>query len=198
MASIRTSRFLPIVLIILVSIIAIVALVSFARALFFSGGNTAQVDQSREALLSTTVDRKVQLTVRGPIVADENFHSYTIAVTPSTRHLTTHNGYLDSVVDKVALSNNVAAYEQFVHALDKAQMWRGTQPVGEGSDVRGVCATGKIFEFSIIHENEEVKRLWTSTCNNARGTLIARHDPIVALFQNQIPDAKTVIRKVKL
>lgn len=198
MARLRTSRFLTVVFIILASIVAIVALVSFARVIFFSGGNTVQVDQSREALLSTTADRKVQLTVRGPIVADENFHSYTIAITPSSRHLTTHSGYLDSVVDRVALSNNVTAYEQFVYALDKAQMWRGTQLDGEGSDVRGVCATGKVFEFSIIKENKEVKRLWTSTCNNARGTLIARHDPIVTLFQNQIPDAKTLIRKVKL
>ncbi|HRQ86484.1 MAG TPA: hypothetical protein PLY16_00055, partial [Candidatus Saccharibacteria bacterium] len=153
MARLKTSRFLPIILIILVSIIAIVALVSFARALFFSGGSTTQIDQSREALLSTTAERKVQLTVRGPIVADENFHSYTITVTPNTRQLTTHSGYLDSVVDNISLGNNVAAYEQFAHALDKAQMWRGTQLTGERNDVRAVCATGKVFEFSIIHED---------------------------------------------
>ena len=84
MARLRTSRFLTVVFIILASIVAIVALVSFARVIFFSGGNTVQVDQSREALLSTTADRKVQLTVRGPIVADENFHSYTIAVAGMT------------------------------------------------------------------------------------------------------------------
>lgn len=198
MARFKTSRLAPIILIILVSLIAIIALVSFARALFFPGVNTAQVDQSREALLSTSAERKVQLTVRGPIVADENFHSYTIAVTPNSRQLTTYIGYLGSVVQRISLNNNVAAYEQFVHALDRVGMWRGTQLTGERDDVRGVCATGRVFEFSIINNDEVVKRLWTSTCNNARGSLTVRHDGLVNLFQSQIPDARAVIKEVGL
>lgn len=198
MARFKAAKIAPIILVIIVSIIAIVALVSLARALFFSGSDTQLVDNSRESLLSVDVDRKVSLTVRGPIVADENFHSYSIAVTPNSRVLSTHVGYLGKVVDRVSLDNNTAAYEQFVHALEKEQMWRGTQLTGERDDVRGVCATGKVYEFSIINKDEVVKRLWASTCNSARGSLIGDETKLIRLFQNQIPDAKQVIRKVKL
>lgn len=200
MARYRNSRIIPIILIVFISVIAIAALVSLARAVFFSGTPQAveQVDVSREALLKTDADRSVTMTVRGPIVADESFQSYRITVTPSARTLITYNGYLDRVVDEVRLPNNVAAYEQFVFALDRAELARGEAFTGDRNDVRGICATGRVVEFAIINKQDVVKQLWTSTCRGSVGSLDASVDQLTNLFVSQIPGGRSAINKINL
>lgn len=200
MANYRTSRILPIILVVVIIIIAIAALVSLARVVFFSGGSSAPVvtDVSREALLNTSAGRSVSMTVRGPIVADEEFHSYKIDISASNRELSTFKGYLGTVVDKTSLGNNVAAYEEFVHALDKADLADGTELEGDKNDVRGICATGRVYEFSIIDNGKTVKRLWTSTCKGSTGSLDASVNQLTELFVNQIPGSEKLIKKVSL
>ena len=195
------NRVLPVLLIVVIMIIAVVALVSLARAIFFSSRSadvTQQTDVSRTALLNTDAERKVQMTVRGPIVADENFSSYRITVTPSSRSLVTYKGYLDKQVDNKNLGNNVKAYDQFVHALDKANLSLGTQLEAEKDDTRGICATGYVYEYEIINGDDVVKRLWTSTCKGSPGSLKASADQLTRLFTSQIPDARTPLNKISL
>jgi len=201
MANYRTSRTLPIILVVVIIIIAVAALVSLARVVFFSGDSntaTTKVDTSRTALLDTTVTHAVRMTVRGPIVADEKFYSYEIDVSSSNRSIKTYNGYLDTVVDQSTLGNSVASYEQFVHALDKANLSKGTELQGDKNDVRGVCATGIVTEFTILDNNEPVKRLWTSTCSGSRGSLSGSVVQITNLFVEQLPDAKKMISNIDL
>lgn len=200
MANYRTSRILPIILVVVIIIIAIAALVSLARVVFFSGGSSAPVvtDVSREALLNTSAGRSVSMTVRGPIVADEEFHSYKLDISANSRQLNTFKGYLATVVDKVNLGNNVAAYEEFVHALDKADLADGTELEGDKNDVRGICATGRVYEFTILDNGKSVKRLWTSTCKGSPGSLDASVNQLTELFINQVPDAEKLIKKVSL
>lgn len=195
------NRFLPILLTVIIMIIAVVALVSLARAIFFSDngpGASQQVDTSREALLSTDTDRKVQMTVRGPIVADENFNSYRITVTPASRAFTTYSGYLERTIDRINLNNNASAYEEFVHALDKADLTVGKQFEEENDDTRGICATGRVYEYEVINGDTIVKRLWTSTCGGSPGSLRASADQLTNLFTAQIPDAREPLRKISL
>lgn len=199
MANYRTSRIIPIILVIVIIVIAIAALVSLARVVFFSGSSTpATVDISRTALLDTTASRSVTMTVRGPIVADEEFHSYKFDISANNRTVTTYNGYLETTIDMITLGNNVAAYEQFVYALDKADLADGTELEGDRNDVRGVCATGRVYEFSILNNGESVKKLWTSTCKGSAGSLDASVSQLTSLFVSQIPDADKLIKKVSL
>lgn len=196
------SRFLPILLVVVIMIIAIVALVSLARAVFFSGDRTTttsqQADTSREALLSTSEGRKVQMTVRGPIVADEQFNSYRITVTPSSRALVTYKSYLGTQIDAVNLGNNIKAYDEFVHALDKANLTVGIPFTEEKDDTRGICATGRLYEYEIINGDQTVKRLWTSTCKGSPGSLDASVDQLTNLFTQQIPDSRATLGKISL
>lgn len=200
MATYRTQRVLPIILVIVIIIIAVAALVSLARAVFFSdgGNNAAEIDQSRSALLNSSEGHSVSMTVRGPIVADEEFQSYQTTITPSTRTLTTYSGYLSAVVDQVSLPNNTSAYEEFTHALDKARLADGEEFVGERDDVRGICAKGRVYEFFINDNGETVKRLWTSTCGGSKGSLDANVDQLRALFVAQFPEGQDLIRKINL
>jgi hypothetical protein len=199
MAKYRNSRTLPAILVVVIVIIAIVALISGARAIFFSGSSTQKVtDTTVDSLLSTAASSSVSMSVRGPIVADEDFNSYKITISPSNRDITTYAGYMNTVVDQQSLGNNTAAYDQFVNALNLAKMTAGNQPADGEGDVLGICATGTLTEYSIISNGLPVETLWTSTCSGSQGTLRANSTQLSKLFVSQIPDASKLIRSVKL
>jgi hypothetical protein len=195
----NSSRIVPIILVLIVVAIAIAGLVSVGRMIF--GGDQTdpnQVDVGREALLNTSVDRSVRMTVRGPIVADEQFRSYRITVTPTSRQLVTYAGYLESVIDTKQYSNNVKAYEQFVHALDKANMMNGEAFEGDKDDIRGICATGNVYEFEVLRGSSSVKRLWTSTCKGSPGSFKANVEQVENLFLEQVPDSRDMLRDLDI
>ena len=195
----RIRRILPIALSIIVVAVAIAALISLARVIFFSGSTTnvvSQADISKEALLSSSADRAVYMTVRGKIVADESFRSYQIQITPSSRKLTTYKGYLDSEITNISLTNNIPAYEQFVYSLYKANLTKGIELTDDNNETRGVCATGYIYSFQILKADKTVKQLWTSTCSGSKGSLTAGYSQISSLFIKQVPDADKLISKL--
>jgi len=194
----RISRIIPIALTLIVVAVSIAALISLARNIFFPGDvkTSSQTDISKEALLSTAVDRSVSMTVRGKIVADETFRSYKIQITPTSRKITTYKGYLTEPIQNISLENNTPAYEQFVYALYKANFMKSNELTGDNNDIRGICATGNIYEFQISKANKPVKQLWTSTCSGSKGSLNASVEQLTNLFTTQIPDAKTLINKL--
>lgn len=190
----------PIIIVLLVVIIAIIALVSVGRAIF--GGSdpaeVSEVDRSREALVSTSVDRSVRMEVRGPIVANEDFRSYRVEVTPNSRQLAVYRGYQNQELDSINLSNSVKAYEQFVHALDKANMMNGKILDDGRDDLRGICATGLVHKFAILNSSSVSKELWTSDCKGSKGTLNANVKQLKSLFLNQIPEGDDLLREYDL
>lgn len=193
------NRILPTALAIVVIIVAVAGLVGLGRLLFVGGTPKApEVNVAQEALLTTNPGSSVTMNVRGPIVADENFRSFQITVTPTSREVKTFTGYLDSVIDQESLSNNTAAYTEFVHALNKANLAEGTQFEGDKNDIRGICATGRITQFIIKKDGEPVQTLWTSTCSGSKGSLRASVDQLSQLFTRQIPSAPNYISKVSL
>lgn len=192
------TRFFPIIIIIIIAALVIAAVVSIGRAVFNGGGDsseeTSQVDQGRDALLDTSAGHSVQMTVRGPIVAEENFNSYRVSVSTTERAMSVYSGYLESQINGKTLENNTQAYEQFVYALDKANMMKGQMPDDETkNDIRGICASGYVYEFAVLSGGNEVKKLWTSTCDGSKGTLDASKDQLSRLFLTQIPDSNKLI-----
>lgn len=196
----NSSRVLPIILLLIVIAIAIAALVSVGRAVFGgnSGSDTTQVDTSEQTLLDTSSTHAVRMTVRGPIVADEAFRSYQITVSPSSRSLVTYSGYLDQTIDSKQLGNNTEAYTQLVYALNRANMVNGTPLEGEKDDMRGVCATGRVYVFETIDNGNAVKELWTSTCKGSKGSFKASVPQVQNLFMQQIPDARDLLSAISL
>lgn len=186
-------KIIPIIIAIVVIALVIAALVSLGRMLFTSGDKdkAATPSESQRILddtLNTAAGRSVRFTERGPIVADENFKSYQIVVTPTTRTYTTYSGYLDRVVDVKSYQNNSRAYEEFVHALNMANISK-LQNTDVGTDVRGICATnGRLYVYETANSGSATHMLWTSTCSGSRGNMGASVAQIKALFVNQIPD----------
>lgn len=197
--SYKYRRVLPVVITVAIIIIAIVILVTLMRAILFppqQGDTEKKVDITQSALLDTSADRMVRMVVRGPIVADENFRSYRITVSPQERKVETFRGYLSELVEQKSLGNNVKAYEEFVHALNRAEMTRGVQFEGDKNDVRGICASGRVTEFSLIKGSEVVEMLWTSSCGGSPGSLRASSEQLHTLFTRQVPDSNAIIRNM--
>lgn len=193
-------RVIPIILILIIVIVAIAALISLGRSMFSGGGQQPQlpVNSGKQALTNTTADRSVRMTVRGPIVAQENFHSYTITIGPGKRNMITYVGYLGQQVDNEALDNNVQSYTQFVHALSRARLMDGTPLNGDANNTQGICSTGLLYEFEVLQGNNSVQKLWTSTCKGSSGSLDANLGQINNLFQRQIPAFRKLVDKVNL
>lgn len=193
------ARILPVIIVLIVIAVAIAGLVAAGRAIF--GGNQPSAttpDISREALLNTSVGHSVRMTIRGPIVADEDFRSYQILVTPYARTLTTYSGYLETPIATKALGNNTKAYEELVYALDKANMVKAPALSGDQDDVRGICAAGRVLEFEVLEDTKTVKRLWTSSCKGTPGSLKANAKQLRSLFDEQIPEHKKLLEKIDL
>jgi hypothetical protein len=197
MANLKLTRIIPIALILIIVAIAIAALITLARTIFFSGSTStvSQTDISKEALLSSDSDHAVLFSARGPIIANESFKTYQIKITPSSRVLTMYKGYSGQVVDKISLDNNISSYQQFIFALYKANLVKGSELTGDSNDTRGVCATGSVYEFTVMAGNDTVKQLWTSTCSGSKGSLSASADQLISLFTAQIPNIKETLSK---
>lgn len=200
MARYNNTRIAPIALILIIVAIAIAALVSLSRAVFFSRPTTTttQSDASQSQLLNTAADRAVRMTVRGRIVADEDFRSYQITASSSSRIFVASTGYLNTQVSQVALSNNIPAYEELVYALNRANLDKGTELSGDQNDTRGVCATGRLYRFELLKADKTVKTLWTSTCKGSAGSLDGNVTQLASLFTAQIPNSQSLISKIDL
>lgn len=195
-------RLVPIILVLIIVGLAIAAMVSLGRMIFSGGSSTSPsptpVNSGKEELTKTLANRSVRMSVRGPLVANENFRSYTITVSPDARNMTTTTGYDKKELDNEQLPNTSQAYGQLVYALGRAHLMDGTPLSGDANDTRGVCATGMLYEFEVLQGNNTVQKLWTSTCAGSKGSLKASLSQVTKLFQLQIPDFSILAGKVKL
>lgn len=196
------SRAIPVLLIVIIIVIAIAAIVSIGRSIFGGddSGDTgpSEVERGRSALTSTDITRAVRFTNRGPIVADENFRSYQITITPTSRSMTIYEGYLQNVIETRTYTNNTPAYEAFVHALDRAGMMHGELLKGDANDHRGVCSEKNLFEYEVLQAERTVKKLWTASCSSSKGSMYkdASAKDINDLFKEQIPASDDLIDRL--
>lgn len=188
----NSARIVPIIIFVVVAAALIFGLVTVGRYIFGGTRNDTDqvmVDQSRDELITVDTERTVRMIVRGPIVADEEFRTYEISISPNQRVVTLYNGYREAVEERERYSNNTPAYEEFVYALDKAAFTTpGALTESEASDVRGICATGRVFEYELFDDDARLQRYWTSTCKGSPGTLGADTAQITNLFVAQVPE----------
>lgn len=191
-------KIFPLIIVVLVIALVIAALVSLGRMIFMGNGpSNKEAEDSKQSsegsvqssTLDTASNRAVRLTVRGPIIADEKYRTYQITVSPTERRWTVYSGYLGQVIEEKVYTNPAKAYEEFVYALDKANISKVNKSKDE--EFRGVCATrGIAFMYETLKDNKTDQSIWTSTCGGSKGTMGASIEQIHALFANQIPDFK--------
>jgi hypothetical protein len=179
------TRIVLVVLGILIIVGLVSALTALGRAIFGGSSSNSSNNIARESLLTNTFEMSVEMVVRGPITADENFSTVSTSISSSSREVTYYNGYSLYEVEKIELPNTFRAYDEFIYALDKAGFTNGTSSA-DNSDTRGVCATGSLYEFRIKKNDSIIKTLWTTSCKADKGTLKANIQPIHNLFTAQV------------
>lgn len=193
-----SSRLFPALLVIAVIVVAVIALVAIGRAIFGDSDTATEENPSRRSLLTTDADHSLRMTVRGPLVADEEFRSYSIDISPVERNLTTFQGYEFQQLDSARFRNSTEAYTEFVHALEKANFLKEAELSGEEDDTRGVCASGRLYTFEILRSQSDIKRLWTSSCRDNQGSFRGEAERVKNLFLKQIPDSAKLLRPIDL
>ena len=68
----------------------------------------------------------------------------------------------------------------------------------EQNDLRGICATGRIFEFETLVNGETQNKLWTSDCSGSKGSAAGDVPGVISMFLNQIPDGRKMAQGVGL
>jgi hypothetical protein len=59
---------------------------------------------------------------------------------------------------------------------------------GSSDETRGVCSSGRLYEFTVENNEGVEKRLWTTSCSSAKGSQKANLSTINQLFLRQIPE----------
>lgn len=186
----KFKKIVPISLAIVLVIVIMAGLTSIVPDLF---GRRVVDSSGSEALLGVSADSGVRMVVRGPIVADENFKTYQLDITPNQRSLSVINGYTGQPIKIEYIDNNLPAYEQLVYALDKANLARTPAFSGSANDLRGICASGRLYDFQILEADRVVKNYWTSTCSGSKGSLNANLEQVSSLFYSQIDKSESIV-----
>ncbi len=193
-------KFLPFIIIIMIVLIVIFAIISIAKALISQKAPTEQrsfYESAKTELLTTDDSRAVSMLVRGEIVGNEDFKSHRITVSPSQRKIEVYKGYSQQTIFSKSFSNTPKAYEEFVYALERANLVKGVPFEVEADNTRGICAEGTVYEFDLLVSNQSIDHLWSSTCKGSKGSLVANSDQIQRLFLRQIPNAEKLIRSAR-
>lgn len=193
------SRLFPFVVLLIIVAIVVIGFVAIGR-MIFGGGQSQQApseqSQLSNQLLATDSDRSVTMTVRGPIVGDENFRSYEMTISPSGRSIFTWKGYDRSkIIAEKQLPNDTKAYTEFVNALAYAGFTKTLKT--DIDDTNGLCANGRVYNFSLATGANTTNSRWTTNCG-VKGSFDGDGSAIRQLFIKQIPDASKLIGDIDL
>lgn len=194
------ARIILIVLVIAIIGLLVAAILGVGKNMTGTDGGSESTQpaksEDKPLLLSDIPNEKVEVVVRGPIVADEDFRSYKITISQGARTFNLYDGYKNELDKKTELYNNSEAFTQLVHALNKNGMAKSID--GVDGDVRGICANGKLITFNVYIKGELKSSLWTSTCNGSKGNLGANASKLLNLFTAQVPDFDKLLSKTNL
>ncbi|HEX9153330.1 MAG TPA: hypothetical protein VF809_00755 [Candidatus Saccharimonadales bacterium] len=128
----------------------------------------------------------MQMTVDGPIIAEQQHQAYRITVGNSETRIETLQGYDYEIIETKTYENNQQSYTNFLRALDIVGYSKGITKIDtQSDDERGVCATGNRMIFGIVNGTSKIQRYWSTTCGG--GTFKGNREKVKQLFDRQIP-----------
>lgn len=135
-------------------------------------------------------------TVRGQITADETRRAIRISVSQQERVIEILDGYDESVLSRHTFPNNSEAYRVFLSALSSAGFTREQET--EIKDERGVCPFGRRYVYKLQDGSTQAFRTWSTSCRREQGSFGGNSGVVRRLFEQQIPDYRTVTRGIRL
>ncbi|MNL81168.1 hypothetical protein D3C87_2082010 [compost metagenome] len=75
---------------------------------------------------------------------------------------------------------------------------KGDALEGDENETRGICPTGRLYEFVVMRGDRVVKQLWTTSCGGSRGSFRTNLDQTQSLFLDQVPDSNRLASSIDL
>lgn len=134
---------------------------------------------------STNANAEVRLTILGPVVANENFRSGMITISPTSRSTTAYKTYNEEVIQTDVLGNNSEAFRQFMNALQVAGFGQRRR-VGV-ADPGSSCPQGYRYIYELREGGRTVMETWATSCGGQRESFGGNAAQVNRLFRVQIP-----------
>jgi hypothetical protein len=168
-----------------IGFLIVIGLVVLVFVLFLTGGPSTP--KSLVPSLPTYADTNtvVQLTIDGPINADQTHRQVQIIVGQNESEINVFQGYDNTVLNNTSFPSNENAYDAFLHAIDIAGFTKTRKT--SNTDDTGVCALGDRYIYEIINGATDLQRTWSTSCGG-QGTFGGNTNTILTLFQDQIPN----------
>lgn len=166
-------------------------------ALFVFGGNDAPSDAVSKPVLQDYAkgNTRVVMTTYGRLVGEDERRAIRISISATERRVDVLGGYNETVVSTKSFANTQAAYDNLLSGLSRAGFMSEKSSTIE--DPRGVCPTGKRYEYKVTSDFKDVSSLWSNSCDKT-GTLAGSRKQITTLFEAQIPEYDDHVKGVKL
>jgi len=176
--------------------LATIGLIVLAFVLILHGIGGSKPKTKPTPLVSySNTTRTVELTIEGPVTADENHKAVRITVGRDSKQLEILQGY-DEIVSKTqSYANNEPAYAEFLRALDLNGFTKGVTTTANEDD-RGYCSAGYRYILAMYDGGDQKQRFWASSCG--RGSFAGNTTVMRTLFQKQIADYNAVAGNLSL
>lgn len=190
--------------ILLVAVVALVMLggITFlARSIIGNGGNSGGSSNDNQGSVGQTIlsnpgkNATIAMSVRGPVVAQENHYDIDLKITSSSRNLVIYRGYdRKKVIKRIDLDNSDKAFSDLSLALNNNGFMNESK--GSATKNNGLCASGQLIDFR-VSDGDKSQDLWTTSCGTGLGNFSGRSSTVVDLLLNQIPGSRQAIAEAK-
>ncbi len=131
-----------------------------------------------------------QLTISGPVTADQTHQSVQISVGATQTTFQIMQGYQGRVTISKTFENNQSSYSVFLQALTVSGFGRGTNV--QIPNKYGYCATGETYTYELVENGSDILNYWSTSCGTSYGNFRGNTPQTVALFQAQVPNYDTL------
>jgi hypothetical protein len=162
-----------------------IGLIILAFILILRGGNDGNTKKSPAVTQYTNTSTVMQLTIEGPVNANQIHNEVRITVGKSQTNYAQLIGYENTVVNSKSYDNNATAYADFLNALARVGYTKGNTSSSASNEL-GACPAGTRYIYEILNGAQSVERFWYSSCN--QGTYGGNAVLTNSLFKAQVPD----------
>ncbi len=164
-------------------------MILFVIAIFSLGkqGNHAATPAPTDLSNHTTDGSVVTLVIEGPVEADELHTALTISISAGARSIEGDATYQNQPINSQTYTNNQAAFNDFMQALQNAGFTKATKGKTVASEL-GMCPLGNRYVYELAVSEKVTQRLWSDSCGDRTATFNGEGPLVRSLFEHQIPN----------
>lgn len=183
-------------------ILGFIFIILLLLLLILGGGKKSSNQRTGPVVLPlpeySSSDATVSLTIDGHINGDDAHRQIRITVGRDQRLLEIIQGYQGNVISSQTFTNNQAAYDNFLRAINLRGFSVKRSKAPANNDYRGQCPEENRYIFKLDKENQDLINLWTSDCSDTLGTFGGNVSSVIDLFRQQITGYNDLTSEVQL